>query len=761
MLRFVVLASLALGLCGAAAGERIEQLPERLREWLEDEVVYIISGREKEFFLQLEAMEERDAFVAAFWRRRDPDPLTEINEFREEHYRRIDYANRRLGGEAAIPGWKTDRGRMYIILGEPRDRSGFRNVGGIYPAEVWFYDGDRMAGLPPFYLLFFQPGGAGALRLYNHFIDRPERLIPSMGLLDEDLAEAYTRLQEISPELANAAMSMRADQGGYSLSTGLEAGALDSGQVLANIHESPYRRLDTSYIDAARSARGMVEAEYMFNYMASSVAVDVLPGPAGESLVHFSIEIDPQHLTLMREENRVYTAFELHAEVSSPSEEVVHTLSKVEYLQLAPSELQQVGRRPFAYRSMFPLVAGDYRLRIVFKNRARSDYTTFDGELRAPQWREGEPFVGEPVLLYNAEPVGPESGPGYRSPGYRSYLVAGMVLHPNAKRVYAIGEPLRVHVPVTGASEDHELRFRIFPAGDGDLPLVSESLPLPEYRARPVFEIRDLPASVGGRYRLRVDLVDGSGDVAASQVSDFDVSPRDAVPRPWAMYGTNDFAHPASVLATLGNQYEEKGDRARAMELYRRALEQKPDLAEARVSLARIYLDQGDASGAISLLEPIYQENPESYDVAVVLGGAYQRMGEPARAVEFLEQALRLRGAEPQVLNLLASCEAELGNTPGAIEYLERSLELLPDQDDAREHLRQLKSVPGQGNRIRDEGVRFGPSHGEAMAVSTRAARGFRRVSAPDLRGTLHLRKVHHHGNTIRQEFGAGAALLP
>ncbi len=706
MFRFIVLAALALGPPVAAADERIERLPERLREWLQDEVVYLISEREQEFFLELETMEERDAFVAAFWRRRDPDPLTEINEFREEHYRRIDYANRRLGGEAAIPGWKTDRGRMHIILGEPRDRSNFRNVGGIYPAEVWFYDGDRAAGLPPLYLLFFQPGGAGALRLYNHFIDRPERLIPSMGLLAEDLAEAYIRLQEISPELANAAMSMRADQGGYSFSTGLEAGALDSGQVLANIYESPYRRLDTSYIDAARSARGMVEAEYMFNYMPSSVAANVLPGPAGGSLVHFSIEIDPQHLTLMQEENRFYTAFELHAEVSSPSEEVVHTLSKVEYLQLGPSQLEQVGRLPFAYRSMFPLVAGDYRLRIVFKNRARSDYTTFEGELRVPEWREGEPFLGEPVLLYNAEPVSPEAGPGYRS-----YVVAGMVLHPNAKRVYSIGEALRVHVPVMGGSEDDELRLRIFPAGDRDVPLVSESTPLSEYRDRPVLEIWDLPESVGGRYRLRVDLVDGSGDIAASQVSDFDVSPRNTVPRPWAMYGTNDFAHPAAVLATLGNQYDEKGDRARAMELFGQALEQQPDLTEARVPLARIYLDRGDASGAIGLLEPIYQENPESYEVVVLLGGAYHRMGEPARAVEFLEQALRLRGADPQVLNLLASCEAELGNVPGAIEYLERSLELLPDQDDAREHLRQLKSVSGKGNRIRDEGVELRPSH--------------------------------------------------
>ena len=687
MLRFLVLAALALGPPVAAADERIERLPERLRAWIEDEVVYIISAREKEFFLDLEAMEERDAFVAAFWRRRDPDPLTEINEFQEEHYRRIDYANLRLGGEAAIPGWKTDRGRMYIILGEPRDRSNFRNVGGIYPAEVWFYDGDRAVGLPPLYLLFFQPGGAGALRIYNHFIDRPERLIPSMGILAEDLAEAYLRLQEISPELANAAMSMRADQGGFSFSTGIEAGALDSGQVLANIHESPYRRLDTSYIDAARSARGLVEAEYMFNYMPSSVAVNILPGPAGESLVHFSIEIDPQHLTLMEDENGFYTAFEIHAEVSSPGEEVVHTLSHVEYLRLEPGQLRQVGRLPFAYRSIFPLAAGDYRLRIVFKNRARSDYTTFDGELRAPERRESEPFLGEPVLLYNAEPVGPESGPGNRS-----YVVPGLVLHPNAKRVYAIGEPLRVHVPVTGASDDHELRVRVFPSGDSAFPLVSESMSLSVYRAQPVLEIRDLSASVGGRYRLQVDLVDASGDITASRSSDFEVSPRGVVPRPWAMYGTNDFADPASVLAVLGSQYDEKGDWQRAMELLGRALAQSPDLTEARVPLARIHLERSDASAAIDLLEPMYRESSENHDAVVVLGEAYQRVGEPARAIMFLEQAMRLRGAEPHVLNILASCEVELGNIPGAIEYLERSLELLPDQDEVREHLRQLKS---------------------------------------------------------------------
>ena len=389
----------------------------------------------------------------------------------------------------------------------------------------------------------------------------------------------------------------------------------------------------------------------------------------------------------MGDENRFYTAFELDTEVTAPGDEVVHARSRVEYLQLGPAELRQVGRIPFAYRGMFPLIAGDYRLRIVFRNRARNDYTIFETGLQAPDWGTGRPFLGEPVLLYNAEPVGPEP-----KPGHQSYVVAGMELHPNAKRVYAFGESLRAHVPVTGGSEDHELRFRILAAGDSGPPLASESVSLPEYRIRPVVEIRALPDLVGGRYRLQVDLVAASGDVAANQVADFDVTPRSGVARPWAMYGTNDFADPAAVLAALGRQYDEQGDGPRAMELFRQALGQRPDLGDARVPLARIHLERGDASAAIRLLEPNYQEDSEIYDAVVVLGGAYERVGDPARAVRFLEQAVRLRGAEPHVLNLLASCEAELGNVPAAIGYLERSLELLPEQDDVRQYLRQLKS---------------------------------------------------------------------
>ena len=196
-----------------AAAQATSDLSERHRQWLEEEVPYIIIERERAAFLDLESAEERDAFIEAFWRRRDPDPLTPVNEFREEHYRRIEHANRILGRETPIPGWMTDRGKMYIILGEPRDRESFLAAPGIYPAEVWFYEAAPRKGLSsPFYLLFFQQGFAGEYRLYNPRIHGPEKLFPALQFGENSRMEAYQLLQNISADLAHASITFRADE---------------------------------------------------------------------------------------------------------------------------------------------------------------------------------------------------------------------------------------------------------------------------------------------------------------------------------------------------------------------------------------------------------------------------------------------------------------------------------------------------------------------------------------------------------------------
>jgi GWxTD domain-containing protein len=103
------------------AEKKAKDLPPLYKKWLEEEVVYIILPVEREVFLKLETDRERDRFIDAFWKHRDPNPATPENEFKTERDRRLNYANHYFGREEAKAGWRTDRGRMYILLGEPND----------------------------------------------------------------------------------------------------------------------------------------------------------------------------------------------------------------------------------------------------------------------------------------------------------------------------------------------------------------------------------------------------------------------------------------------------------------------------------------------------------------------------------------------------------------------------------------------------------------------------------------------------------------
>src|SRR5207237_10815009 len=94
-----------------------QELGKKYKKWLDEDVRWIISDEERAAFKQLSNDEERDQFIEGFWQRRDPTPDTVENEFKEEHYARIAYANEHFA--AGIPGWKTDRGRMYIMYGKP------------------------------------------------------------------------------------------------------------------------------------------------------------------------------------------------------------------------------------------------------------------------------------------------------------------------------------------------------------------------------------------------------------------------------------------------------------------------------------------------------------------------------------------------------------------------------------------------------------------------------------------------------------------
>ncbi len=169
------------------------EMKEAYKKWLENDVAYIITSEEKKTFKLLANDEERENFIENFWRRRDPNPDTEENEYREEYYERIAYANERFA--SGIPGWKTDRGRVYIAWGKP-DSIESHPTGGMYnrpswegggststyPFEVWFYRHLEGVG-DGIEIEFVDPTGTGEYRLARDSQEKDAlKMVPGAGL---------------------------------------------------------------------------------------------------------------------------------------------------------------------------------------------------------------------------------------------------------------------------------------------------------------------------------------------------------------------------------------------------------------------------------------------------------------------------------------------------------------------------------------------------------------------------------------------------
>ena len=171
---FLATAALAVvALQAAPAQENAETLSKLQAEqaapyqrWLNEEVVYIISDTERAAFLKLTTDEEREKFIEQFWQRRDPkQPGTVENEFKEEHFRRIAFANEHYRTPLGTPGWKSDRGRMYIVYGPPDEIDSHPTPREkAYGYETWLYQhvegiGDRVT------VTFVDRTGAGDYRI--------------------------------------------------------------------------------------------------------------------------------------------------------------------------------------------------------------------------------------------------------------------------------------------------------------------------------------------------------------------------------------------------------------------------------------------------------------------------------------------------------------------------------------------------------------------------------------------------------------------
>jgi len=253
----------ALPAFGSKEKKSLEGLTERYRKWLEQEVIYIITPKEKEVFLMLEGDRERELFIEAFWKHRDPDSITLENEFKEEHYRRIAYANKWLGRGTPTPGWKTEMGRIYIILGEAKSIEKYENEAEVYPTVVWFYQGMSKYGLPDaFNVVFFKKYGSGDYELYSPIKDGPQNLLIHYFGDPKDYLSAFNQLKNIRPQLAQTSLTLLPGESWHTLTP-----SMASEILLSNIDVKPQKAVKDEYAEKLLKYKDIIEVEYSANYI--------------------------------------------------------------------------------------------------------------------------------------------------------------------------------------------------------------------------------------------------------------------------------------------------------------------------------------------------------------------------------------------------------------------------------------------------------------------------------------------------------------
>jgi GWxTD domain-containing protein len=262
------------------------ELKKAYKDWLEKDVTYIITDEERKAFKKLATDDEREKFIEEFWRRRDPDPDTDENEFKEEYYERIAYANEHFA--SGIPGWKSDRGRIWIMYGKPDERETHPSGGAYdrpategggmtttYPFETWFYR--YLPGVGSgVEIEFVDPTGSGEYRIARNPNEKDAMLtVPGAGLT-------------LSEELG---LSSKADRVG-----GMSMYGLSNYQ---REQDSPFSRLQL-LTDLQRAP------QIKFNDLASAVNTGVIE----ENPLNFDIRVD----FFRQSDERVITAFTIQTE---------------------------------------------------------------------------------------------------------------------------------------------------------------------------------------------------------------------------------------------------------------------------------------------------------------------------------------------------------------------------------------------------------------------------------------------------------------
>ncbi|HVJ05488.1 MAG TPA: GWxTD domain-containing protein [Candidatus Saccharimonadales bacterium] len=675
-LLLVILASSIL-----RASDPAKNLAPRYRHWINEEVPYIINSDERKEFLALGSDAEREAFIKTFWDVRNPNPGLETNDYRDEHYRRLAYANQFFGNIKAQDGWRTDQGHMYIVLGEPEQRANYPETRNVRPLLIWFYQAKTPVLPSHFYIVFYKRSAGEDFTLYSPYQDGPSRLVTglegkndqknNLDIIKRSLGDevARTTLSLIPTEPVNLQDYIPSMQSDVMLSTiksladqPLSKELLSERKAIERVTTNIYLGTSTVAMQTAvfQDSNGRMNLDYLLSYDRPEQGIIGRLNDKGEG---YSMTLQTSVLTV-------------------DGKSVYEQIEKLQG-QVTASEAASARKKRFGAESRVPLAPGTYQVIATLTNNLNKSVVREHTEITVPDPSQTAWGISK-ILAFSPQPPirDPKESLPFNIAGLRFAPrgIQQILLHPGEqlRLVFQLwskplvarqGQKIKIHY-VMGTSlsgqevrqEDEELDAGNFNAAGTLLTgrtLSTERLSM-------------------GNHRVVITATDEATQQKTYATVTFRIGSPDEATDLWTAHGAFDDSARGKAIEDYKRSLSAvmQGGSEKAVSLLQDSLGDDPTYSPALSKLVDL-LSQTSQYERVAELSAQYPVSKEmSNQTAILMAQAHAQMGDFPAAAHILEQELQFQPKNAAVYLALAKVYEKQGNLSKAEDYKRQAAEL-------------------------------------------------------------------------------------
>lgn len=647
-----------------------EQLTPQYKKWY-DMITYISVKEERDVFLSLTTDRDREIFIRSFWQQRDPTPGTVENEYKTEIEQRFAYVENYFKRGSSKPGWMTDMGRYYMILGKPNSISRFDNKPGLFPAQVWYYYGDASLGLPTYFnITFYRPENTTEWKFYNPSMDGPAALLIKTDAVDDtNYEDLYDRIKELAPDLAMPALTMIPNE----IAPGYRP-PMRNNMIVASIHDSPARKINISYASHFLNYKGYVDLESSADYVENTRLVSISKYERF-SFPFINVSLKPQRISLgySKDKDQYYFSYDLNISLKRGDDFIFEDKKHYDFY-IEPGKVDSLKAQGLVIHHSFPAIPGKYTLTVFAMNPVGKEFTYFDKEIEIPANNKG-PGLTTPVVGYKAEDQVDSFFLPYRCNNQKLYVDPSLNFKLREKP----------HVFVSACNLDQPLwetgKLQLLLKGSNEQVKFSRTfdIPLKLYSFQQDINVLKAIGEDGlnpDYYEVEVKLLDGTGKVVDTKSTNFSVAAVNSFAYPMETFNKLRAENPFYFYYLLAGQYDKAGVLAEAETYYARCLANNPEYLEGYIPYLSVLNKLKKYTQVMVEVEKLKGNSQLAFDYHLVKATALYGMKDYKEALNQLVAANKIYDSDTRVLNLLGFTFLNLKDTEEALKAFEASLKL-------------------------------------------------------------------------------------